>query len=189
MRVLLILCAATCALALYAARVPEGVAASSNEAASVAAFAQVAGVLNNPRCMNCHTTVAWPTVGNDSRRHPFNVMRGTDDRGAAGLRCATCHQDKNQDAANIPGAKDWHMASLAMGWTGLSPGALCRALLDPKKNGGRTGEKVIEHLRADPLVLWAWTPGGKRTAPSLSHKDFIAAAETWIEQGAHCPAP
>ena len=189
MRTLLILCAATCALALYAVRAPDEAAASPDDAASLKAFADVAKVLTHPRCMNCHTTTGWPTVGDDSHRHPFNVARGTDDRGAAGLHCATCHQDENQDTANIPGAKDWHMASLTMAWTGLSPGALCRALLDPKRNGGRTGDKVIDHMRADPLVLWAWAPGGKRAPPGLAHKDFIAAAETWIKNGAHCPAP
>jgi hypothetical protein len=156
---------------------------------SVAAFRDVAKVLSHPRCMNCHTTVNWPTQGDDMHRHTFNVMRGSDGRGPPGMRCATCHQDKNQEAANVPGAKDWHMASLAMGWTKLSPGALCRVLLDPAKNGGRTGAKVIEHLRADPLVLWAWSPGGKRTTPPMTHAAFLAAADTWIKKGAECPAP
>lgn len=163
--------------------------AAAADSPSVAAFRDVAKVLNHPRCMNCHTNVNWPTQGDDMHRHTFNVVRGSDGRGPSGMRCTTCHQDKNQDAANVPGAKDWHMASLAMGWTGLSPGALCRALLDPAKNGGRTGAKVIEHLRADPLVLWAWSPGGKRTPPPIPHAAFLAAADTWIKKGAECPAP
>ena len=90
---------------------------------------------------------------------------------------------------NIPGTKDWHMAPLSMGWTGLTPGALCASLLDPKKNGGRTGQKVIEHVRADALVLWAWTPGGNRKAPQMPHKTFVAALEAWLGKGAHCPTP
>jgi len=163
--------------------------AAAADSPSVAAFRDVAKVLNHPRCMNCHTNVNWPTQGDDMHRHTFNVVRGSDGRGPPGMRCTTCHQDKNQDAANVPGAKDWHMASLAMGWTGLSSGALCRALLDPAKNGGRTGAKVIEHLRADPLVLWAWSPGGKRTPPPIPHAAFLAAADTWIKKGAECPAP
>jgi hypothetical protein len=80
------------------------------------------------------------------------------------------------------------MAPRSQGWTGLAPGALCRALLDPAKNGGRSGDKVVEHMRADALVLWAWTPGGKRTAPPVAHKDFVSAAEKWLKAGAHCPA-
>jgi hypothetical protein len=157
------------------------------ESPSVAAFRDVVKVLNHPRCMNCHTTVAWPTQGDDRHRHTFNVLRGADGGGAPGMRCTSCHQDKNQDAMNIPGAKNWHMAPVAMGWTGLTPAALCKALLDPAKNGGKSGAKVIEHLRADPLVLWAWTPGGKRTKPEVPHATFLAAAETWIKKGAECP--
>ena len=181
----LFLVAAALALAAPLAAAP----ADADKAASAAAFLDAVKVLNHPRCMNCHTTVAWPTQGDDRRRHTFNVMRGPDGKGTAGMHCAGCHQAQNQDAMNIPGAKDWHMAPLAMGWTGLAPGALCALLLDPAKNGGRTGTKVVEHLRADPLVLWAWTPGGKRKAPPMAHKDFLAAAETWIKKGAHCPAP
>jgi hypothetical protein len=187
MRALMIVCTLACVFALAQIQAPLSRAASADEATSVAAFQTMVEVLNHPRCMNCHTTVAWPTQGDDRHRHTFNVARGPADKGAPGMNCATCHKDTNGPA--IPGAKDWHMAPLAQGWTDLAPSALCRALLDPKKNGNRTGDKVIEHIRADRLVLWAWAPGSKRTTPSIAHKDFVAAAETWIKTGAHCPAP
>ena len=161
--------------------------AAAPESPSAAAFREMAKVLASPRCMNCHTTVAWPTQGDDRHRHTFNVARGPDGGGPPGMRCTTCHQEKNQSAMNIPGAKNWRMASLTMGWTGLAPNALCKALLDPAKNGGRTGDKVIEHIKSDPLVLWAWAPGSNRKAPELAHAAFIAAAETWIKKGADCP--
>jgi hypothetical protein len=163
--------------------------AAPPESPSAAAFREVAKVLNHPRCMNCHTTVAWPTQGDDRHRHTFNIVRGADGGGPPGMRCTTCHQDKNQDSMNIPGAKNWHMAPVSMGWTGLTPAQICKALLDPAKNGALTGEKVIHHLKADPLVLWAWAPGGKRTTPQMPHAKFVAAAETWIKKGAECPAP
>ena len=159
------------------------------ESASTLAFRDMVKVLNHPRCMNCHTTVNWPTQGDDQHRHTFNISRGADGGGPQGMRCTTCHQAKNQDSMGIPGAPNWHMAPLAMGWTGLTPGALCRLLLDPAKNGGRSGAKVIDHLKADPLVLWAWTPGGKRKAPEMTHAAFLAAAEKWVKTGAACPAP
>lgn len=164
-----------------------GATAQKVETPSVAAFRVVHSVVTHPRCMNCHTSVGWPTQGDDQRKHAFNVVRGTDGMGAAGMKCSTCHQDKNQDAANVPGAKGWHMAPLSMGWTGLSPAALCKALIDPSKNGGRTGQKVIEHLKADPLVIWAWAPGGKRTVPPVSHQKFHEAAQNWVKLGAQCP--
>lgn len=165
-----------------------GATAQKADSPSVAAFRMVQSVVTHPRCMNCHTTVGWPTQGDDQHKHTFNVVRGVDGTGAAGMKCSTCHQDKNQEAANVPGAKGWHMAPLSMGWTGLGPSALCRALLDPSKNGGRTGSKVIEHLSADPLVKWAWTPGGKRTVPPVAHQKFVEAAQTWIKLGAQCPS-
>jgi hypothetical protein len=168
--------------------VTVGARAQKADTPSVAAFRVVHSVVTHPRCMNCHTTVGWPTQGDDRHRHTFNVVRGADGTGAAGMKCATCHQDKNQDAANVPGAKGWHMAALSMGWTGLSPAALCKAMLDPAKNGGRSGEKVIEHMKGDPLVMWAWTPGGKRTVPPVSHQKFYEAAQAWIKLGRHCPA-
>lgn len=185
MRVLATVGAIACAFALTQFELPAVSAAPGDEAKSIAAFQTVVKVLNHPRCMNCHTTVAWPTQGDDQHRHTLNVARGPDDRGAPGMKCVTCHKDKN--VADIPGAKDWHMASLSQGWTGLNPGALCRAITDPKKNGNRAGAKIIEHLEADRLVVWAWTPGAKRTVPPMSHKDFLAAAQTWIKAGAHCP--
>ena len=160
----------------------------ADETASITAFTEATRVFASPRCMNCHTTVAWPTQGDDRHRHTFNVARGPENKGVPGMTCTNCHKDANQDAMTIPGAKDWQMAPLSMGWTGLSPAQLCAALLDPKKNGGRTGDKVIEHMRDDRLVLWAWSPGGTRKPPALDHKAFVAALETWIKKGAHCPA-
>jgi hypothetical protein len=161
----------------------------ADKAASTAAFLEAVKVFNHPRCMNCHTTVDWPTQGDDRHRHTFNIMRGPDGKGASGMHCTNCHQAKNQEAMSVPGAKDWQMPPLTMGWTGLSPGALCAALLDPKRNGGRTGDKVIEHLRDNGLVLWAWTPGGKRKPPEMTHAAFVTAMETWIKKGASCPTP
>jgi len=168
-----------------------GLATAADDAgkkSSLAAFHEMVKVLNHPRCMNCHTTADWPTQGDDRHRHAFNVVRGPEDKGPPGMRCTTCHQDKNQDAANIPGARDWHMATRAQGWTGLAPGALCAALLDPKKNGGLTGDGVIAHIKNDRLVLWAWSPG-KRATPPLSHKQFVTASQAWLKNGAHCPTP
>jgi cytochrome c553 len=186
MRILVLLCTLVGALMLATLDTRSSFAAAVDKAASVAAFDTVAKVLTHPRCLNCHTSTAWPTQGDDRHRHMFNVVRGTDDRGAPAMRCASCHKDKN--VANIPGAKDWHIAPLSQAWTGLTHGALCRALLDPAQNGGLTREKLVAHLRTAPLVLWAWTPGGTRTAPPLPHTDLVKAAETWIKKGANCPA-
>ena len=59
---------------------------------------------------------------------------------------------------------------------------------DPERNGGRrSGEDVIEHMKADPLVLWAWAPGADRRPPPLSHEKFVETLEAWVSAGMPCP--
>jgi hypothetical protein len=155
------------------------------------AFLDMSTVLRHPRCLNCHTSVDYPRQGDDQHRHLFNVRRGVDDRGAAALRCHTCHQADNQPASGVPGAQGWRLAPLRMAWDGLSPGELCRAVLDPAR-GGMTAATLVEHLQTERLVAWAWQPGRNphgepRQEPPLSREQFLARAHNWAELGAVCP--
>ena len=117
---------------------------ADNPEAGLTEWRKIESVLTHPRCLNCHGMTDYPRQGDDGRAHGLAARRGPDGHGIA-PKCQACHRDENQTASGIPGAKDWHMAPLSMGWTGLTPGALCTALLDPARNGGRTGEKVIDH--------------------------------------------
>jgi hypothetical protein len=159
---------------------------------SAETFARIAPVFQSPRCLNCHTTTAFPRQGDDRHRHTMNVARGASGHGAAAQPCAMCHQRANQIASGVPGAdEDWHLAPLSMGWEGLTVAQLCAHLLDPARNGGRNGEAVIDHL-ATNLVRWAWEPGVDRTgkarrAPPLSYAEFVQLATAWVRGGAHCP--
>src|SRR5262249_44830276 len=135
-------------------------------------FDAVGSVLQHPRCMNCHTTTDFPRQTDAGLRHAQYVMRGDDGTGVAAMHCQTCHQSSNQE--RVPGAAGWHLPALSMGWEGLSRSQLCAAIQDPAKNGGRRGAQVIEHMKTDPLVLWAWQPGADRTSPALSHAEFVA---------------
>jgi hypothetical protein len=75
-----------------------------------------------------------------------------------------------------------------MSWEGLSKRQICIQMKDPARNGGRsTGEEVIEHMRADPVVLWAWAPGANRTIPSISHDEFVQRLAIWKDAGMPCP--
>ena len=155
------------------------------------AFMDISTVLKHPRCLNCHTSVEYPRQGDDQHRHLFNVRRGPDDRGAAALRCQTCHQADNQQASGVPGAPGWRLAPLRMAWDGLSPGQLCTALLDPAR-GDMTAQTLVEYLRTEKLVAWARQPGRNprgdlRQQPPLSHEQFIMRVHNWIELGAACP--
>ncbi len=166
--------------------------AISDEANSAELFAKIAPVFQSPRCMNCHTVTTFPKQGNDRHRHSMNVARGRDGHGVVGLTCSACHQRENQLASGVPGAdEDWRLAPLSMGWENLSVGDLCRRLLDPSRNGGRTGAGVVDHLSTN-LVRWAWAPGssiasGPRTVPPLEYEDFVHAADEWIKTGSRCP--
>jgi len=152
------------------------------------AFAGIAGVLRNPRCLNCHTTSNFPRQGDDRHPHTDLVRRGTSDRGAAGLPCSTCHQTENNPVSGIPGKPNWHIAPLSMGWEGLSDADLCRAFKDPKRNGGRDLAALTEHMGQDPLVAYGWDPGALRRPIPIPRAELVRLMETWIRAGAPCPA-
>jgi hypothetical protein len=153
----------------------------------VDAFDRIATVLQGPRCLNCHPVGDRPKQGDDRHVHLLNVQRGSDDAGLPVLRCAGCHQVRNNDFAGVPGAPHWRLAPASMGWDGLSKGDLCRTLLDPAKNGGRSVAALVQHMATDALVLWAWTPGRGRTPPAISHDDFTTVLNRWAQAGAPCP--
>ena len=178
-----------CGMLLPAGHVPS-VAASERAVRSAKFFMRMLPVLQHPRCMNCHTSTGFPRQGDDRHRHIMNVSRGPDGRGAAGLRCSTCHQNANQTASGVPGAPDWHLAPLRMAWEGLTPSQLCRVLFDPRK-GGLKPAQLVPHLQT-PFVRWAWSPGvnargHSRSTPRISHEEFVRLARRWVATGAACP--
>lgn len=175
MRALLLICAA---LAGVAQAAPKG---------DGKLFDPVASVVMSPRCLNCHQVEA-PHQKDIGIVHAQQVVRGGDGHGSAVLHCAACHQASNSAQGRVPGAPNWHLAPLSMKWQGLDKKGICQQMKDPKRNGNRkTGEQVIEHMKTDPLVLWAWNPGAQRTLPPMSHEDFIKALETWADAGMPCP--
>lgn len=150
-------------------------------------FAPIARVMMHPRCLNCHQSDA-PRQTDAGLRHSQGITRGADGRGAAGQRCATCHQGSNSVQGAVPGAAHWHLAPASMSWQGLGASDICRQIKDPARNGNRrTPEQIISHMSSDPLVLWAWQPGAGRSLPPLSHEEFLAALQTWARQGMPCP--
>jgi hypothetical protein len=163
-------------------------AASQDRQASQKAFVEACNVFFHPRCINCHPAGDAPMISDTSLPHRFNVKRGPDGKGTAGMSCTLCHRDKNQPDGP-PGVPNWHMPteSMPMIFQGKTPAELCRQLKDPKQNGGKTGHQIIEHLDADPLVLWGWNPGKGRTSPPMDHKIFTSKMREWITLGAHCP--
>lgn len=160
-------------------------------ATSQAYFIQAAPVFQHPRCLNCHTAQSFPRQGDDGHPHIMQVKRGRSDAGTAALPCSSCHQ-KGNSLSGVPGVEPWHLPPLRMAWEGLTIGQICRALTDPAK-GGMTPRKLIEHMRTDHLVAWAWQPGpdltGKqRSTPPISQAEFVGLIEQWAASGAACPS-
>ncbi len=165
-------------------------ARATSRAAGARAFAEVARVLQSPRCQNCHPAGDRPLQTDAGRPHAMNISRTSD---ASGLACSACHQDRNSEALGIPGgppgAPHWGLppAETPMVFEGLTVRELCHQLKDPAQTGGRDLAALLHHVSEDPLVTWGWNPGGTRTLPPLTHPAFVAAFRTWVESGGACP--
>ncbi len=162
---------------------------SRDESASARAFESIVPVLRHPRCINCHSQGDFPRQSDDSHPHTMNVRRGPDGEGIAGVKCSACHQDHNLSGQHVPpGAPDWHLPSpdMPMIWEGLSDHQLCELFKDPKQNGSRTVDQIVEHM-STPLVLWGWNPGEGRDSVPMPRQEFLARVKEWAAKGATCP--
>ena len=164
----------------------------ASRAESLAAWSQIASVLDHPRCLNCHQAES-PLQGDSRREHIPHVVRGADNHGVGAMRCGNCHNGiGNNDTSHTPGAggkgKDaWELAPLSMLWQGLSVGDLCRAVKDPARNGHRNGEALIKHMTDEPLVLYGWDPGVGREPIPIPHDEVVRLMKVWVEGGMACP--
>jgi hypothetical protein len=171
---------------VLAAQGPDS-AAAARQHQGVQAFQQISAVLLHPRCLNCHTNGDYPTQGDDRHPHLFRVVRGGENRGAAGMHCSTCHQTANNPSNGVPGAKGWELAPLSMGWEGRTARELCEQLKDPERNGGLDLPRLAQHFGTDARVAWGWVPGNGRTPVNAPKESFLAAVAAWVSTGAACP--
>jgi hypothetical protein len=154
---------------------------------SVALFQEAGKVITHPRCLNCHPRDNVPRQGEDMHVHEPPVQRGAGGMGTAGMRCFTCHGKANYDPGRIPGHERWLLAPIEMAWIGQPLGAICEQIKDPKRNGGKSLEQIVEHMAHDSLVGWGWRPGvGREPAPG-TQEEFGALIKAWVDAGAHCP--
>jgi len=166
---------------------------AEQRAQAVAAFATVQQVLQHPRCQNCHIPGDAPLQFDAGLPHAMEVVRGPEGKGAPGLPCSTCHGEANAPESYgpeaPPGAPNWHLPppEHRMVFIDLSPAELCAVLRDPKSNGGRDFDALLEHVSLDKLVLWGWAPGGARAPVSVPHEEFVAKFKLWAAAGGPCP--
>jgi hypothetical protein len=166
----------------------EFAATADDKQRAVALFTEAGRVIQHPRCVNCHPAGDRPMQGEDSHPHQPLVVRGDDGLGAIGMRCTTCHGPANFDPGRVPGHPTWHIAPIEMAWGGKSLREICEQIKDPKRNGGKSMEQLVEHMAEDTLVGWGWAPGvGREPAPG-TQKEFGELIRAWVESGAACPA-
>jgi hypothetical protein len=177
------------AIAVLVLQLIPATAAQSDSLTSFQAFQKATVVLRNPRCINCHVPGDSPLFGAAGEVHAMRVKRGADGAGTAVMRCNTCHQETNAEILHgPPGSKEWRLppAKMRMAWVGLNDRQLCRAILDPKVNGGMSRDSIVHHVETDSRVLWAWDPGPGRDAPPIGHREFVGLIRAWIEKGTAC---
>jgi len=167
--------------------------APKDDQVALAAWETVRGVLQHPRCQNCHPSGDAPLQGDDSHPHSQNVQRGPAGAGMVGEECTTCHGPANPPSAygmHIPpgNVKGWHMPGPdnKLVFVGVPSRELCERVKDPGKNGGKDRAALRTHLD-DPLVTWGWAPGFGRAPVSTPRDTFLAAWESWANAGAPCP--
>lgn len=160
---------------------------TDRDARSRALFLEAYRVMSHPRCANCHPNGNVPLQGNFQMHDP-PAVRGPEDHGVVGMECASCHQDKNQELARVPGAPKWALAPIQMAWVGKTPTNICEQVKDRSRNGGKSLEEIVHHSAHDELVAWGWAPGfGREPAPG-SQAAFGALVAAWVETGAQCPS-
>lgn len=167
--------------------------ADANER-SRALFGEIAKVVTDPRCMNCHPAGDRPLQGNDSHEHIPPILRGENGLGVPGVSCSSCHTERNftlvgtgASYKSIPGHPRWQVAPIEFAWQGKSVAQICQQLKDPARNGGRTLALLHEHFAKDDLVAWGWAPGEGRVPAPGTQAQLGELVQAWIDTGAACP--
>lgn len=164
-------------------------------------WSKIHQVLSHPRCVNCHVgserVPMWsgPEYGPAPRPHGMNISaNGGDDKGTHFLACTTCHMKQSSDTPHGPpgatslldGTAEWLLAPVEMQWFGKSSAEICAQFKDKSRNRDRDIQKLAEHVKTEPLVLWAWTVEEKRRPP-FSADQLGKLIEDWGAAGAPCP--
>ena len=193
MIVIVVVCSAVAVTSSAFENKNEFAAVNSNTAKdsveSVKAFMQVYKVLMSPRCVNCHPSGDVPLQGDDSHLHTMLPKRGKDGKGVYAMKCGNCHQPENLPGLHKPpGNPNWHLppANMKMVFQGRTPRQLAKQIIDPKQNGNKSKQKLLEHAH-DGLVIAGWNMGEGKSLPPMSHEEFVKAWNTWINKGAYAP--
>ncbi|MBX3594618.1 hypothetical protein [Sphingomonas sp.] len=164
------------------------------------AWDSIHAVLSHPRCQSCHVdergVPLWSgAYFGGTRAHAMNVRGGKSRTGEETLPCATCHRVSNRPN-RIPHAPphagiEWKLAPVEFTWVGRTSAQICRQLRDPRRNGGRDGAGLIEHIVHDHdvngFIRWGFDPGPGREKPPGSLQSHLDDTGRWVAAGMPCP--
>jgi len=164
----------------------------------LAAWGRIYAVVSHPRCANCHTddenTPMWTTEG-ESQIHGMHINAGESRRGEEFLPCVTCHATStlpNVTPHAPPHAgMPWQLAPVEFLWFGKSSATICAQLRDPRTNGNRDGDGLVEHILHDRslqgFITWAFDPGGDREPAPGTLQEHLDDTIAWVAAGMPCP--
>ncbi|MEM1245915.1 MAG: hypothetical protein AAGK22_06060 [Acidobacteriota bacterium] len=172
-----------------------------SRADGLAAWDRVFEVFIHPRCANCHTDKRGLPMWTDdatgeTRPHGMNIHAGDSRIGAELLECSTCHATSTRPNttphapphAGLP----WQLAPVEFLWFGQDSKTVCEQVRDPRRNGGRNGQGLIEHITHDAsigaFITWAFDPGGGREPAPGSMQEHLDDTVEWVAAGMPCPS-
>jgi hypothetical protein len=165
---------------------------TDEHARSAALFAEAAKVITSPRCLNCHPSTREVTQGDDLHPHVPLVSSGRYGVGAPGLPCQSCHESSNTTTLaasirSVPGSRGWALAPASMAWQGKTVREICQQIQDPARNGGKSLDRLRQHMASDPVVAWGFQPGEGRVSAPGTQAQLAALIDAWVATGAQCP--
>ena len=176
---------------------PEGAVSAET---GLDAWSRIYAVVSHPRCSNCHVDdrniPMWsgPSFG-EARRHGMNIDAGQSRIGAETLPCSTCHtlSSAANDTPHAPphAGLPWMLAPAQFTWFGKDSASICGQMRDPARNGGRSGEQLVEHILHDAqmkaFITWGFNPGGGREPAPGTMQGHLDDMVIWTSAGMPCP--
>jgi hypothetical protein len=134
-------------------------------------------------CVNCHTAAAGNFANLSSQHNGANAPVRTPDA------CTGCHNDDLiPDLAQVTHDIPWQAPPASMDLRNLSDSQLCQTARDP----GTIATDTTDHLKGDPLILWAvlggLRPNQTNAVPAFSSlQAWNDAVDAWVAADRPCP--
>ena len=120
----------------------------------------------------------------------MNIIAGESRISVENTPRSTCHvyREGNNDVPHAAPhiAMKWQLAPIEADWFEKTSKEVCTQFRDAKQSGGRTMVELAEYMNQDPILHWAWNPGGGREAALYSLQEHIDDLLIWGVAGFPC---